>query len=117
MAMADQCSGFQLKKSVPDFNVGDTVKVSVKIIEGDKERSQVFEGIVIARKKKGIESTFTVRKISYGEGVERIFPLNSPRVENVKVVKKGKVRRSKLYYIRALKGKKSRIKEDRTQAK
>ena len=111
MDSINELSKFQEKKNVPDFNVGDTVKVSVKIIEGDKERSQIFEGVVIARRKKGIESTFTVRKISYGEGVERIFPLHSPRVESVKVIKKGKVRRAKLFYLRDRSDKMGRIKE------
>ena len=111
MVSLNELSKFQEKKNVPDFNVGDTVKVSVKIIEGDKERSQIFEGVVIARRKKGIESTFTVRKISYGEGVERIFPVHSPRVESVKVIKKGKVRRAKLFYLRDRSDKMGRIKE------
>ncbi|MCH7504789.1 50S ribosomal protein L19 [PVC group bacterium] len=111
MVSINELSKFQEKKNIPDFNVGDTVKVSVKIIEGDKERSQIFEGIVIARRKKGIESTFTVRKISYGEGVERIFPVHSPRVESVKVIKKGKVRRAKLFYLRDRSDKMGRIKE------
>ena len=111
MKSINELSKFQEKKNVPDFNVGDTVKVSVKIIEGDKERSQIFEGVVIARRKKGIESTFTVRKISYGEGVERIFPVHSPRVESVKVIKKGKVRRAKLFYLRDRSDKMGRIKE------
>ena len=111
MVSINELSKFQEKKNIPDFNVGDTVKVSVKIIEGDKERSQIFEGVVIARRKKGIESTFTVRKISYGEGVERIFPVHSPRVESVKVIKKGKVRRAKLFYLRDRSDKMGRIKE------
>ena len=111
MDSMNELSKFQEKKNVPDFNVGDTVKVSVKSIEGDKERSQIFEGVVIARRKKGIESTFTVRKISYGEGVERIFPVHSPRVESVKVIKKGKVRRAKLFYLRDRSDKMGRIKE------
>ena len=111
MVSINELSKFQEKKNIPDFNVGDTVKVSVKIIEGDKERSQIFEGIVIARRKKGIESTFTVRKISYGEGVEKIFPVHSPRIESVKVIKKGKVRRAKLFYLRDRSDKMGRIKE------
>ena len=111
MDSMNELSKFQEKKNVPDFNVGDTVKVSVKIIEGDKERSQIFEGVVIARRKKGIESTFTVRKISYGEGVEKIFPVHSPRIESVKVIKKGKVRRAKLFYLRDRSDKMGRIKE------
>ena len=103
-----------LKTDRPDFKPGDTVAVDVKVIEGDKERIQVFEGNVIARTGKGINATFTVRKISNGVGVERIFPLHSPSVEGIKVLRRGKVRRAKLYYLRKLRGKKARIKELRT---
>jgi len=103
----------QLKTDLPDFKPGDTVAVDVKVIEGQKERIQVFEGNVIARTGKGITSTFTVRKISNGVGVERIFPLHAPTVANVKVLRRGKVRRAKLYYLRKLRGKKARIKESR----
>jgi len=98
------------KKKVPDFQAGDTVKVMVKVVEGSRERVQAFEGICIARKNAGINSSFTVRKISYGEGVERVFPLYSPNIE-VQVVRKGIVRRAKLYYLRGLTGKKARIAE------
>jgi len=101
----------QLKTDLPDFKPGDTVAVDVKVIEGQKERIQVFEGNVIARNGKGINATFTVRKISNGVGVERIFPLHSPTVDGIKVLRRGKVRRAKLYYLRKLRGKKSRIKE------
>lgn len=113
----------QIKTELPEFNVGDTVKVSFKIVEGKTERIQAYEGLVIAIKNAGIGRTFTVRKSSYGIGVERVFPLHSPRVENVEVLRRGKVRRSKLYYIRTKIGKKSKVKElivskkDENQAK
>ena len=94
-----------LKENAPQFNVGDTVKVHFKIVEGTKERIQIFEGLVIARKNGGIRETFTVRKLSFGVGVERTFPVHSPRVEKVEVVREGAVRRAKLYYIRDLTGK------------
>jgi large subunit ribosomal protein L19 len=97
----------------PEFSVGDTVAVHVRIKEGEKTRTQVFTGTVIARKGGGIQETFTVRRISYGEGVERVFPLNSPNVEKIEVQRRGMVRRSKLYYLRDLSGKKARIKERR----
>ncbi len=103
----------QLKTDLPDFKPGDTVAVDVKVIEGQKERIQVFEGNVIARTGKGINATFTVRKISNGVGVERIFPLHAPTVDGVKVLRRGKVRRAKLYYLRKLRGKKARIKEQK----
>lgn len=98
-------------KELPDFRPGDTVKVSVRIVEGEKERIQLYEGVCIARKNAGLNSSFTVRKISHGEGVERVFPLFSPRVEKVEVVRRGEVRRAKLYYMRELSGKSARIKE------
>jgi large subunit ribosomal protein L19 len=98
---------------IPDFQPGDTVKVHSKIIEGDKQRIQVFEGVVIARKGGGSRASFTVRKVSYGVGVERIFPLHSPRIAKIEVVRKGRVRRAKLYYLRKLRGKAARIKERR----
>src|SRR3989442_15206914 len=101
----------ELKSDIPSFVVGDTVKVHVKIKEGDKERIQIFEGIVIARKNGDLRSTFTVRKISFGQGVERIFPLHSPVIEQIEVVRKGRVRRAKLYYLLNLKGKAAKIKE------
>ncbi|GAQ26276.1 MULTISPECIES: 50S ribosomal protein L19 [Tepidanaerobacter] len=101
----------QVRTDIPDFRPGDTVKVYTKVVEGGRERIQVFEGIVIARKGGGLRETFTVRKISYGVGVERVFPLNSPRIDKIEVVKKGKVRRAKLYYMRKLRGKAARIKE------
>ncbi|MBD5405897.1 50S ribosomal protein L19 [bacterium] len=97
---------------IPNFKSGDTVKVHTKVIEGKNERIQIFEGVCIARKNKGISSSFTVRKISFGEGVEKVFPLYSPNIAKIEVVKYGKVRRSKLYYLRSLFGKKARIAED-----
>ena len=99
--------------NMPDFQPGDTIKVHTKIIEGDKQRIQVFEGVVIARKGGGSRESFTVRKISYGVGVERIFPLHSPKIAKIEVVRKGRVRRAKLYYLRELRGKAARIKERR----
>ncbi len=99
------------RESVPEFRPGDTVRVHVKIKEGDKERLQAFEGTVIARKNEGLGETLTVRKVSFGQGVERIFPLNAPVVDHIDVVRTGKVRRAKLYYLRGLKGKAARLKE------
>lgn len=101
----------QLKAELPEFSVGDTVRVSVRIKEGDRERVQMFEGTVIARKHGGIAETFTVRRVSYGVGVERVFPVHSPNVEKVEVVRKGRVRRSKLYYLRDRVGKAAKVKE------
>ena len=98
-------------RAVPDFRPGDTLRVSVKVVEGERERVQAFEGVCIARKNAGINSNFTLRKISYGEGVERVFPLHSPRITQIEVVRRGKVRRAKLYYLRGLRGKKARITE------
>jgi len=100
-----------LKKDIPKFNVGDTVEVQVKIVEEGKTRLQAFEGIVIARKGSGLRETFTVRKVSYGEGVERVFPLHSPSIERITVTKKGDVRRAKLYYLERKVGKETRIEE------
>ena len=111
MNIIDQIEKENLKAEVPSFAVGDTVKVSVKVIEGSKERIQNFEGIVIAKKNGGIRETFTVRRISYGVGVERIFPIHSPNIKDVKVIRKGKVRRSKLYYLRNRIGKAAKVKE------
>lgn len=103
----------QLKTDVPEFKAGDTVRVHAKVIEGGKERIQVFEGIVIARRGERVRSAFTVRKVSHGVGVERTFLVHSPRVERIEVVRRGRVRRAKLYYLRNVVGKKARIKEDR----
>lgn len=100
-------------KRVDDFSQGDTVRVNVRIIEGNNERIQAFEGVVIGKKNAGVRSAFTVRKISHGEGVERVFPTNSPRVESVELLRKGDVRRAKLYYLRGLTGKAARIAEKR----
>jgi large subunit ribosomal protein L19 len=98
-------------RAVPEFGAGDTIKVSVKVIEGERERVQAFEGVCIARKNAGVNSNFTLRKISYGEGVERVFPLYSPRITAIEVVRRGKVRRAKLYYLRGRTGKAARIVE------
>ncbi|WP_054949908.1 50S ribosomal protein L19 [Numidum massiliense] len=103
----------QLKSDIPDFRAGDTLRVHVKVIEGQRERIQVFEGVVIKRRGGGISETFTVRKISYGVGVERTFPLHSPKLDKIEVIRRGKVRRAKLYYLRNLRGKAARIKEAR----
>ncbi|MEK6692893.1 MAG: 50S ribosomal protein L19 [Nitrospirota bacterium] len=99
------------KKEIPPFSIGDTVKVHLKIVEGDKERIQVFEGIVIGRKGAGSRETFLVRKVSYGVGVERILPLHSPMIDKIEVVKRGDVRRAKLYYLREKKGKAAKVRE------
>ncbi len=98
-------------KEIPEFAAGDTLRVNVKVIEGTRERIQAYEGVCIARSNRALNSSFTVRKISYGEGVERIFPLYSPNVDSIEVIRRGKVRRAKLYYLRPLRGKKARIAE------
>ena len=103
----------QLRADRPDFRPGDTVRVAVRIIEGNKERIQNFEGVVIARRGSGISETFTVRRVSFNVGIERVFPLHSPRIEEIKVLRRGKVRRAKLYYLRELRGKKARLAEKR----
>ena len=100
-----------LKKDLPSFEIGDTVRVHVNIREGDRERVQMFEGTVIARKGSGVAETFTVRRVSYGVGVERVFPVNSPNVKGVDIIRKGRVRRSKLYYLRDRVGKAAKVKE------
>ena len=107
----DQMDKIVAERSIPDFSAGDTIKVDVKIVEGDKERIQAFEGLCIARSGGGLNESFTVRKISYGEGVERIFPIFSPKIAGITVLKKGKVRRAKLYYLRDRRGKSARIVE------
>ena len=103
----------QLKEDVPEFSPGDNVKVHVKVIEGNRERVQIFQGIVIARKGEGLRESFTVRKVSFGVGVERIFPLHSPNIEKIELVTRGDVRRAKLYYLRDRVGKSAKIKEKR----
>jgi large subunit ribosomal protein L19 len=111
---AEQIAKLTATSPVPVFGPGDTVRVNVKVVEGTRERIQAFEGVVIARKNSGVNSNFTVRKISYGEGVERVFPLYSPRIESIDVVRQGAVRRAKLYYLRDRRGKSARIKEKKT---
>jgi len=110
----EQIAKLVAAKSIPDFSPGDTVKVNVKVIEGTRERLQAYEGVVIARRNAGLNSSFTVRKISYGEGVERIFPLYSPNVADIEVIRRGDVRRAKLYYLRDRRGKSARIAEQTT---
>ena len=100
-----------IKNEKFDFSAGDTVKVYTKVVEGDSERIQIFDGVVISRRGSGISESFTVRKVSYGVGVERVFPIHSPRIDKIEVVKEGKVRRSKIYYIRELSGKAARLEE------
>lgn len=107
----------QMKKDVPTFKVGDTIKVHTKVAEGEKERIQIFQGIVIARKGSGIHQSFTVRRISYGEGVERVFPLHSPRIDKIEIETEGRVRRAKLYYLRGRQGKRAtKVKESTANA-
>ena len=115
MNQLDQVESVYLRQEVPNFNSGDTVRVHVKVKEGDKERIQVFQGVIIGRRGGGTRETFTVRKISGGVGVERIFPLCSPSVDRIEVVRRGKVRRAKLYYLRNLRGKAARIEERRDE--
>ena len=105
----------QMRQDIPFFKIGDTIKVYARITEGEKERLQVFEGVVIARKGGGVRETFVVRKVSYGIGVERTFPLHSPRIERVELTRSGRVRRAKLYYLRERRGKAARIKEARRE--
>jgi large subunit ribosomal protein L19 len=113
MSLLEKIEKEQMRVDIPDFRPGDTVRVHVKIREGEKERIQVFEGVVIRKRKGNSRATFTVRKVSYGVGVERTFPLHSPVIEYIEVVQRGKVRRSRLYYLRNLKGKAARIEERR----
>lgn len=113
MNIIDRIEREGMRKDVPDFEPGDTVRVHVKIVEGDKERIQVFEGTVIGRQGGGLRERFRVRKLSYGVGVERIFPVHSPRVDKIEVTRKGRVRRAKLYYLRDRKGKAAQVKERR----
>lgn len=111
MNIIDSLTADQIRSDLPAFNIGDTIKVHVKIKEGNRERIQIFEGTVIAKKHGGIQETFTVRRISYGVGVERTFPANSPKIAKIEIVRKGKVRRAKLYYLRDRVGKATRVKE------
>jgi large subunit ribosomal protein L19 len=108
---AEEVKRLTATRAVPDFAPGDTVKVSVKVVEGERTRVQAYEGLVIARSNKGLNSNFTVRKISYGEGVERVFPLYSPQIAEIEVIRRGDVRRAKLYYLRGRRGKSARIAE------
>ena len=107
----EQIEKLTAEKSIPKFSPGDTLKVNVKVVEGSRERSQAFEGMCIARKNDGLHSSFTVRKLSYGEGVERVFPIYSPNLESIEVIRRGDVRRAKLYYLRGRQGKRARIAE------
>ena len=107
----EQLAKLSAGKDIPDFEPGDTVLVNVKVVEGDKSRVQAYEGVCIGRSGGGLNESFTVRKISYGEGVERVFPLYAPMIDSIKLVRRGKVRRAKLYYLRGLRGKKARISE------
>jgi large subunit ribosomal protein L19 len=111
---AEQVQKLVEKRPVPEFSPGDTLRVNVKVVEGTRERVQAYEGVCIARRNAGVNSSFTVRKISYGEGVERVFPLYSPRIDSIELVRKGDVRRAKLYYLRELRGKRARISERTT---
>lgn len=111
MHKLDMVEGAYLRDDVPDFRSGDTVKVHVRVVEGGRERVQIFEGVVIARNGSGLRATFTVRKISFGVGVERVFPVHAPIIQKIEVMRRGDVRRSKLYYLRGRSGKSARIKE------
>jgi large subunit ribosomal protein L19 len=117
MNTLDAVDAASLKSDLPDFRAGDTLKVHVKVVEGNKTRVQVFQGVVIARSGAGVSETFTVRKVSYGVGVERTFPLHTPIIERIEVVTRGDVRRAKLYYLRDLRGKKAKIRERRENVK
>lgn len=107
----EQIAALTAKRPIPEFAPGDTLKVNVRVVEGTRERIQAYEGVCIARSNRAMNSSFTVRKISYGEGVERVFPLYSPNVDSIEVIRRGRVRRAKLYYLRELRGKKARIAE------
>lgn len=113
LGIVNEITNNQLRSDLPDFGSGDSVKVHVRIVEGNRERVQIFEGVVIKRQGSGIAETYTVRKISNGVGVERTFPLHSPRIDKIEVIKRGKVRRNKLFYLRQRSGKSARIKEKR----
>jgi len=116
MQTLDSIDAASLRSDVPDFRAGDTVKVHVRVREGNRERVQVFQGVVIARQGGGVRETFTVRKVSFGVGVERVFPVHTPIIDHIEVVTRGDVRRAKLYYLRDLRGKKAKIKERREAA-
>ena len=111
MNIIDQLNAEQMTRVVPEFRTGDTVVVQVKVVEGNRERLQAYEGVVIARRNRGLHSSFTVRKISHGEGVERVFQTHSPQIQDIEVKRRGRVRSAKLYYLRELKGKAARIRE------
>jgi large subunit ribosomal protein L19 len=113
MHTLDQVDAASLRSDIPDFRAGDTLKVNVKVVEGNRSRIQAFQGVVIARQGDGVRETFTVRKVSFQVGVERTFPVHSPSLESIEVVTRGDVRRAKLYYLRKLRGKKAKIKEKR----
>jgi len=113
MKTLDNVDAASLRDDVPDFRAGDTVKVNVKVVEGNRSRVQAFQGVVIARRGGGVGATFTVRKISFGVGVERTFPVHAPTIDSIELVTRGDVRRAKLYYLRALRGKKAKIREKR----
>jgi large subunit ribosomal protein L19 len=113
MNKLDMVKAAQMKEDVPDFKAGDTVNVHVKVIEGDKERIQMFRGVVLQRRGADVNETFTVRKVSDGVGVERVFPLHSPKLAKIEIIRRGKVRRAKLFYLRGLKGRAARIDEKR----
>jgi large subunit ribosomal protein L19 len=113
MLALEEIEGAELRKDLPEFGPGDQVRITVRVVEGDRERSQPFEGVVIARRGSGLKETFTVRRVTHGIGVERTFLLHSPRVEEIKPLRRGRVRRAKLYYLRGLVGRAARIKEDR----
>ena len=115
MNVLDKIRKEQVKSDVTEFNIGDTIRIDVKIIEGETERIQQFQGTVIAKRGSGIEETFTVRRVQAGQGVERVFPVNSPRIDKIEVVRRGQVRRAKLYYLRDKVGKAARVKELRTR--
>lgn len=116
MKTLDTVDAKSLRTDIPDFRAGDTVKVHVKVVEGNKTRVQIFQGVVIARSGSGIQETFKVRKVSYGVGVERTFPLHTPNIEKIELVSRGDVRRAKLYYLRDLRGKAAKIREKRENA-
>ena len=117
MKSLDAVDAASLKADIPDFRAGDTLKVHVKVVEGNKTRVQLFQGVVIARSGAGVSETFTVRKVSYGVGVERTFPVHTPIIEKIEIVSRGDVRRAKLYYLRDLRGKKAKIRERRENVK